>query len=196
MTSRDEDAFRWEGDDDPAPVDPPPAGRGSPPTLPPGYRAVGRGSEELPGTTDEARTAAAPTRESDSDSDSDGDAGGASASVAPERDASTGMGNASLIALGILGGIYLLFSIGWLIGGLRVHGIASFLVSGDGIAPPVWTTGNAAAVGLAVAAPALWFTAVYTLTRRSAAWLRWVLLAAGVVLLVPWPFIVVGAFGS
>ena len=135
-----------------------------------------------------------PARRSDADVERGADT--APGDVALEEDASTGMGNASLIALGILGGIYLLFSIGWLIGGLRVHGVASFLVSGDGIAPPVWTTGNAAAVGLAVAAPALWFTAVYTLTRRSAAWLRWVLLGAGVVLLVPWPFIVVGAFGS
>lgn len=194
MTSRDEDAFRWEGDDDPAPVDPPPAGRGSLPTLPPGYRAVGKGSAELPGTAEEARATAAPTREPDTDSE--GDVETTSADIATERDASAGMGNASLIALGILGGIYLLFSLGWLIGGLRVHGIASFLVSGDGVAPPVWTTGNAAAVGLAVAAPALWFTAVYTLTRRSASWLRWVLLAAGVILLIPWPFIVVGAFGS
>lgn len=181
MTSRDEDAFRWEGDDDPAPVEPPAA-------LPPGFRAVGRGSAAVPAAETEAGSppvrpgveAAAESHTTSATDDSGPD----------------GMGNAALIALGILGGIYLLFSIGWLIGGLRVHGIASFLVSGDGIAPPVWTTGNAAAVGLAVAAPALWFTAVYTLTRRAAAWLRWVLLAAGVVLLVPWPFIVVGAFGS
>ncbi|WJL95816.1 DNA polymerase III subunit gamma/tau [Microbacterium sp. ET2] len=184
MTSRDEDAFRWEGDD-PAPVDPPSAAEGAPPTLPPGYRAVGKGSHESP-----------PTEEAASESDVETGADTASGDETAELDAPGGMGNASLIALGILGGVYLLFSIGWLIGGLRVHGVASFLVSGDGIAPPVWTTGNAAAVGLAVAAPALWFTAVYTLTRRSAAWLRWVLLGAGVVLLVPWPFIVVGAFGS
>ncbi|MEI3866965.1 DNA polymerase III subunit gamma/tau [Microbacterium sp. CCNWLW134] len=181
--SRDEDAFRWEGDDDPAPVDPPAATAGAATALPPGYRAVGKGSDGLPPETPLETAPDTPARVPVDDEPAEDTAPG-------------GMGNASLIALGILGGVYLLFSIGWLIGGLRVHGIASFLVSGDGVAPPVWTTGNAAAVGLAVAAPALWFTAVYTLTRRSASWLRWVLLAAGVVLLIPWPFIVVGAFGS
>jgi hypothetical protein len=188
VTSREEDAFRWEGDDDPVAVDPPAPTGGSAPVLPPGYRAVGKGS--APDTEPAAASSDTGTTVGDTVADE------ADVSDTGAADTGAGMGNASLIALGIIGGVYLLYSIGWVIGGLRVHGIASFLVSGDGIAPPVWTTANAAAVGLAVAAPALWFTAVYTLTRRAAAWLRWVLLAAGVVLLVPWPFIVVGAFGS
>lgn len=178
MSSRDEDAFRWEGDDDPSGAD-------AAPSLPPGYRAVGKGSDAVAASEeaepDHARQTPA-ARSTDAADEPSPEAGG--------------MGNVSLVLLGILGGVYLLFSLGWLIGGLRVHGVASFLVANDGVAPPVWTAGNAAAVGLAVAAPALWFVAVYTLTRRSAAWLRWILLAAGVIVLVPWPFIVVGAFGS
>lgn len=191
MSSRDDDAFRWEGDDDSAGTD-------AAPSLPAGYRAVGKGSEAVGSTRDSPSPGdeagdPAPVRDLDEDAgQTSGDDGEEPAAVA----GSPSLGNASLIALGVLGGIYLLFSLGWLIGGLRVHGVASFLVANDGVAPPVWTAGNAAAVGLAVAAPALWFTAVYTLTRDSASWLRWVLLAAGAILFIPWPFIVVGAFGS
>ena len=49
---------------------------------------------------------------------------------------------------------------------------------------------------LAVLAPALWFGTVFLLTRRSAGWVRVVWLVAGAILLVPWPFITVGAVGQ
>jgi hypothetical protein len=39
------------------------------------------------------------------------------------------MGNATLIALGILGGVYLIYAIGWAIGGLRLQGRAEYLVT-------------------------------------------------------------------
>ncbi|MBN9200222.1 MAG: hypothetical protein J0H70_02380, partial [Microbacterium chocolatum] len=32
-----------------------------------------------------------------------------------------GAGNAALIAVGVLGGVYLLYAIGWLLGGLRLQ---------------------------------------------------------------------------
>lgn len=196
---RDDDALSWDGDDDPTldtglgpttaggkktdepesrglepsePVLPasssvPPA---TPPALPTGFTALGKDSETV-GRVARDGTVTMP-----------GDA-------AP-------LGNAALITLGILGGVYALWTIGWIIGGLRVHSVAGFLVSPDGSASPLWTAGNLVAVWLAVLAPAIWFGTVVWLTRGGRLWLRWVLLFVGVVLLVPWPFIMVGAVGS
>ena len=96
------------------------------------------------------------------------------------------MGNAGLIALGILGGFYLLFTIGWLIGGFRLQGSADYLVADVMFQGSFW---------LAVLAPALWFGTAFLLTQRSAAWVRITWLIAGAILLVPWPFIMVGAVG-
>jgi hypothetical protein len=49
---------------------------------------------------------------------------------------------------------------------------------------------------LAVCAPLLWFATTLLLTQRSPAWVRIVWLVAGVVLLVPWPFIMIGTVGQ
>ena len=56
--------------------------------------------------------------------------------------------------------------------------------------------GYQVALWLAVAAPALWFVTAYVLTRGSKSWVRIVWLIAGLVVLVPWPFIMVGAVGT
>lgn len=190
MARRDDDALSWDGDDDPTldtglatPVadeqaaharvgdtGATPAAGVPAPALPAGFTAVGRASDTV-GRVDVD--------------------GGAS----PAGDAAP-LGNAALIALGILGGVYALWTFGWLIGGLRVHGVAGFLVSSDGSASPLWTAGNLVALWLAVLAPAIWFGTVLWLTRGRRAWLRWLLLAVGVVLLVPWPFIMVGVVGA
>ena len=97
------------------------------------------------------------------------------------------MGNATLITLGVLGGFYLLFTIGWIIGGFRLQGRAEYLVTDVMFQGSFW---------LAVLAPALWFGTVFLLTRGSAGWVRIVWLVAGAILLVPWPFIMVGAVGT
>lgn len=93
----------------------------------------------------------------------------------------------ALVAYGIVGGIYLLFTIGWIVGGLRLQTVApALLVSPAAYVPFFW---------LAVLAPAIWFAATMLLTRTSAVWVRFVWLVAGIVLLVPWPFIMIGAVG-
>jgi hypothetical protein len=142
MPTTDDDAFRWEGDDDATPA------TSDAVTLPPGYTAVGRGSETV-----------------------------------VEADEKPRMGNVALVSIGILAGVYLFFTLGWLNGGLRLQGTALFLVSPEMYVP---------ALIIAVAAPAIWFLTVFLLTRGAATWLRFVWLAAGVVLLVPWPFIMMG----
>jgi hypothetical protein len=177
MARRDDDALSWGGDDDPT-LDvgvPHDASSDAADALPPGYTAVGRGS---------ARTAPSVPPPPAGDAASTSDAGTAPA------------GNAALVAMGVIGGIYLLLALGWLIGGLRLHGVAGYLVAADGVASPVWAAGTLAAVWLAVLAPLIWFVTVFVATRRSRPWLRWLLWAAGVLLLLPWPFIMVGTVGS
>lgn len=182
MKGRDDDALSWDGDDDPtldlgasgdnaaentsepeadpADVDPPAAT-----SLPDGFTAVGKGSETV------GPSAPVPAEVTP---------GATAAQPAP-------MGNGELIGLGILGGVYALFAIGWIIGGLRVQDWRPFLVTDAMYQGSLW---------LAVLSPVLWFVTVFLLTRASRAWVRFAWLAAGVVLLVPWPFVLIGAVGQ
>ena len=187
-TPREEDALSWGGDDDPTldvghrpgadtvieiPADDDAATTaapaGEPVALPDGYTAVGKGSDTV------GHRAAA----------DDASASASTVTTAPDEPAQ--MSNAMLVTLGILAGAYLLFTVGWIIGGLRLQGTAVFLVSPLGYTFAFW---------LAVAAPAVWFLTVFLLTRASKAWIRVLLLIGGLALLVPWPFILVGAVGQ
>ena len=86
----------------------------------------------------------------------------------------------SLIAVGVLAGIYLLYTIGWFIGVTRIGNPLS-----DPVAQFMFSLGS----WLAVAAPVIWFAAVYWLTKaRLRARVVWLLI--GVVVLAPLPFIV------
>lgn len=173
-TDRDDDALSW-GDDDPT-LD---TGR----ALPPGYVAVGKGSETI------SPTSAAGT---DADTAARGDA--AATEDLPERgldradgDSSAPASNAALIILGVFGGVYALESIGWIIGGLRLQQYAEFLVAPLAYQVSLW---------LAVLTPLIWFVTVLLLTRGGRSWVRVLLLVAGAVLVLPWPFIMVGAIGQ
>ncbi|MBA8817400.1 hypothetical protein FHX48_002499 [Microbacterium halimionae] len=166
MARDDDEALSWGGDDDPT-LDvssPDPAD-----SLPDGYTAVGKGSKPH---IDEALT---------TDADTDADVS------TTDEGTSHGMGNAALVTLGVIGGVYLLWTIAWLLGGLRLADYAQFLVSPVGFQVSLW---------LAVAASPIWFVTVILLTRRSKLWLRIVLLIVGILLLLPWPFIMVGAIGT
>jgi hypothetical protein len=198
MARRDDDALSW-GDDDPT-LDLGGTSRaGAPdadPGLPPGYTAVGRGSGAV-GRRRDAAGAPAPGEAAPTAGTPSGTAGTASSpAAAGPGAATTTAGNAALVGLGVVGGVYLLLAVGWLIGGLRLHGVAGYLVARDGVASPMWAAGTLAAVWLAVLAPLIWFVTVFVTTRRSRTWLRWVLLVAGVLLLLPWPFIMVGTVGA
>lgn len=162
-TGRDDDALSWAGDEDPT-LDAGARGRGVPATPVADGEPVG----EMP-VADETPVDETPESVGDDSSDE-----------APQAS------NAGLISYGILGGVYLLYTIGWLIGGSRLQGFANYLVSDVAYIPAFWA---------AVCAPALWFGTVFVLTGRSAAWVRIALLVGGVVVLVPWPFIMLGAVG-
>lgn len=191
-TGRDDDALTWDGDDDPTldlgssepgaegrpaeadDIEPsdaePEASDETTAVLPEGFTAVGKGSERVTSAGDDA------------ESSPEGVAadGAATAEKTP-------MGNAELIVLGVLGGVYALFAIGWLIGGLRLQGWRPFLVTDAMYQGSLW---------LAVLAPVLWFATVFLLTRAARTWVRFAWLVAGVVLLVPWPFVMIGAVGQ
>ncbi|WP_194411344.1 DNA polymerase III subunit gamma/tau [Microbacterium cremeum] len=198
-TGRDDDALTWDGDDDPTldvgasdaggevpaaeaaspeptdtePTDAEPDAAAGTAVLPEGFTAVGRGSERVSSADAAAGPAGAPA-------DAVAVDGEATAAKTP-------MGNAELIVLGVLGGVYALFAVGWLIGGLRLQGWRPFLVTDAMYQGSLW---------LAVLAPVLWFATVFLLTRASRSWVRFAWLAAGVVLLVPWPFVMIGAVGQ
>jgi len=131
------------------------------PALPDGWNAVGKDSETV-GRLEEDGSIAAPTE---------------------PKPLSTPM----LLLLGIVGGVYLLYTIGWIVGGLNLQGGALFLIPGVMYQVALWA---------AVLAPALWFAAVWFLTRTAASWVRVLGLLGGVFLLVPWPFVMTGVIGA
>lgn len=167
MTSDPEDALRWDGDEE----------RGAP-SLPEGWRAVGKGSRQVassppqePDAAKDAAPHAAPTPD-------------AAVDAAELDDAEPVLSTPALVGLGVLGGIYLLYSVGWFLGGTGLLPRTVFLVPEFMYIVMMW---------IAVLAPWLWFAASWVLTRRAATWVRLAALIAGAVLLVPWPFLMTGA---
>lgn len=161
MTSDADDALSWDGDED---------GATQKPVLPPGWNAVGKDSESV-GTPDESPV----------------DTADESASDEPAQSQSQPLSTPMLLLTGIVGGIYLLYTIGWIVGGMNVQGSALFLISGVMYQVALWA---------AVLAPALWFAAVWLLTRKSPSWVRVLGFLAGAALLVPWPFVMTGVVGA
>ncbi|WP_159600425.1 DNA polymerase III subunit gamma/tau [Agromyces humi] len=146
----DDDALRWEGDDDP--------------TLAPGWKRVGEPAR-LETTTDAA-----------------GGAASSPAVATADADAPRQAGSVELVVLGLLGGVYLLYAIGWLI-----WASTPAVELGDPVAQFMYGLGR----WFAVLAPVLWFAAVLWLAaEHRRARLLW--LVAGAVLLVPVPFLLRG----
>ncbi|MBO9626137.1 MAG: hypothetical protein J7484_07165 [Microbacterium sp.] len=169
MTSDSDDALSWDGDE---------RETSSTPPLPKGWKAVGRGSESVETPPDTA---------SEPDAGIEPSAPVHEPARVEDDDEPAGLSTAMLLTAGIVGGIYLLYSVGWVVGGLRLKPLANLIVADAMFLP--WFV-------LAIAAPALWFLTVWVLTRGRAAWIRVTMLLLGVVLLVPWPFVTVGVIGS
>ncbi len=93
-----------------------------------------------------------------------------------------------LVIYGILGGVYLIYTLGWVITVTRLTGVRA--ASSELLSEIMFQLGEF----LAIASPALWFVAVFALTRnrRPVVRLLWVLL--GLVVVIPWPF-VLGVWG-
>jgi hypothetical protein len=88
--------------------------------------------------------------------------------------------SALLITLGILAGVYLLYTVGWVITIQHAGSLAT---------TPLDKIAIAIQEGLAIAAPALWFAAAIYLTRTRRPAIRLLWLVVGVLVLVPWPFV-------
>ena len=158
----EDDALRWEGDDA---------------ALAPGWKRVGTPAP-LASTGDAAATSAVEHETTDA---------ATSASTVDESDeageadqaAATQPGSAELVLLGVFGGVYLLYTLGWILSVLRVQNTAAEPLSQFMFALGMW---------LAVLAPALWFGVTFALTRgRTKARLVWLLV--GAVVLVPVAFV-------
>ncbi|WP_400999241.1 DNA polymerase III subunit gamma/tau [Agromyces sp. GXQ0307] len=151
----DEEALRWEGDDDA--------------TLAPGWKRVGEPTAAPAATAggDETTDAAASAR-TDRDAEAVADA-----------EAGPQIGSAELVLLGVFGGVFLLYTLGWILTALRVTNTATDPVAWFMFALGLW---------LAVLAPALWFGVTFALTRGRVP-LRFTWLAIGAVVLLPVPFV-------
>ncbi|MWV49415.1 hypothetical protein GRS96_09030 [Rathayibacter sp. VKM Ac-2803] len=90
-----------------------------------------------------------------------------------------------LVATGVTAGLYLLYTIGWMITATRQNGTIAASFSGDALGGALYGLG----LWLAVAAPATWFAAVLLGTRDSRVRTRVLWLVAGLVLLAPLPFL-------
>jgi hypothetical protein len=100
-----------------------------------------------------------------------------------EPDLPPSMSAPVLVSLGILGGIYLLYTVGWFISWQR------FLYASDNELELVAFHVQQI---LAILAPALWFVVTTLLTRERKPTVRLLWLLVGAVVLVPWSFV----FGS
>jgi uncharacterized membrane protein YcjF (UPF0283 family) len=167
---KDDDALSWAGDDDP--------------TLAPATSSVPRVAKVAPVApvpSEAPREAATEPAEGPSALDISEDAEDAAAEAylaAAEKDTAQ-LSSVMLISYGILGGVYFLETMGWLVHVLR-NQIA---------AASVFQITDQIVQFLAVASAPLWFAAALLLTRNRTVRSRvgWLLLGAFV--LVPWPFV-------
>lgn len=88
-----------------------------------------------------------------------------------------------LVTYGVLGGIYLIYTAGWFAAVTRLD--AARLTSGDLLTEIMFQFGEF----LAIASPAAWFGAVFLLTRGTRLIVRLLWLLAGVIVVLPWPFV-------
>jgi hypothetical protein len=88
-----------------------------------------------------------------------------------------------LVSLGILGGIYLLYTIGWFVSWRRF-----LYASSDELELIAFHVQQV----LAIVGPPLWFVVTLLLTRERKPQVRLVWLLVGALVLIPWPFV----FGS
>lgn len=156
-SSRDDDALGWAGDDDPTLVSGRPDAAGTTPAIPAGQTDA-EPADDLP---EGWAVTGSPGGYVD----------------APAEKAA--MSSPALIGLGILAGVYLLYTIGWFVGVSRLVNPQTALLNQFMFSLGTW---------LAIAAPAVWFASSYWLTRGKPR-LRWTWLILGVLLLAPLPFI-------
>ena len=98
-----------------------------------------------------------------------------------DPDAVRPMSSASLIAHGVLGGVFLLCSVGW----VALVGRFGYTFATP-VATGLWRFG----VLLAVAAPALWFVSSIVLVPAAATRRRILAMIVGALVVAPWPLLI------
>ncbi|GAA2241690.1 DNA polymerase III subunit gamma/tau [Herbiconiux moechotypicola] len=157
----DDEALGWAGDDDP--------------TLTP----VGVPERETSASASPA-PATAPARKTVLDEAEEAEDLAAERELAAAEAAGAQMSSFALIGFGILGGVYLLFTIGWII---------SFGRYEQPIDVDFTVLSHRVALALAVAAPPLWFVVTLLVGQRADIRYRFLWLVIGMLVLVPWPFL-------
>ena len=92
----------------------------------------------------------------------------------------SGLSSVALIGLGIFAGIYLLFSVAWLITALRNPTQIADVLGNAMFQFGLW---------LSVLSPAIWFGAVLYLGKNKKVSTRLLFLLLGAVILIPWPYV-------
>jgi hypothetical protein len=170
---RDDDALAWAGDDDPtlSPVGSPIADDSA--------AEIVEAVEVSPAGETAPAPAAAPRR-TVLDEAEDAEDLAAEKELAAAEAATRQLSSAALIGMGILGGVYLLYTIGWIVSFSRYEmpltvdfSVVSYRIT----------------LALAIAATPLWFVGTLLLTQSKDIRFRFLWLVIGVLVLVPWPFL-------
>jgi len=88
-----------------------------------------------------------------------------------------------LVAYGVLGGAYLLYTVGWLVALQRWDAVRGS--SADLLTEAMTQIGFV----LAMAAPLLWFITTWVLTRERKPLIRLLWIIIGLIVVLPWPFV-------
>lgn len=179
---RDDDALSWAGDDDPT-LDPSASGE-RPVPQPEAHERLAdpvlrdRATAKVGPTVEPAAPVAEPS-EPVVEAGADGSSGGTAGE--PVAEAREQTSSVMLVTLGIFGGVFLLYSVGWLISAFRPDAA----VPSDAVGRFMFDLGQ----GLAVAAGPVWMAATLWLTRGGRPVVRIAMLLLGVLLILPWPFL-------
>lgn len=176
MSTEDDEALAWAGDNDERLT------TGSTSKSPVRKRRASPSSSPEEGIP--SANAAAPAQRVVGEAWAPSDALPSNATGTDDDDVPRGMSSREGVLMGILGGIYLLFSAAWIVTAL-----------GDPvqIADPLGSFMFILGLWLAAAAPAAWFAAMLVFGRhRSFLW-RFSMLALGAILVIPWPYFFRGA---
>ncbi|CAN5242398.1 hypothetical protein BH11ACT4_BH11ACT4_14920 [soil metagenome] len=88
-----------------------------------------------------------------------------------------------LVTYGVLAGAYLIYTIGWVVSVQRLN--AAQVTSSEVLNAIMFGLGEI----LAMASPAIWFGAAFLLTRGRKQIVRLLWILAGLVAVLPWPFV-------
>ncbi|MBF4568820.1 hypothetical protein ITJ57_08555 [Plantibacter sp. VKM Ac-2880] len=177
---RDDDALSWAGDDDPT-LDPSASGERRRTAAPSGQTLeTPAASARLDKPATPAPASATPV-EAETRSEPDEVAAADRTSAGPVVAEREQMSSVMLVTLGIFGGVFLLYSVGWLISAFRPDAAPP----SDAVGRFMFDLGQ----GLAVAAGPVWMAATLWLTRGGKPLVRIAMLLLGVLLILPWPFL-------